>query len=281
MKIKIFGTCAAEGFPGMFCSCEVCEKARKWGGRNIRTRSQALVDGKLLIDFPADTYMHCLNYGLDLRQVEALLITHGHDDHLYPHDLYYRIHGYAYFPNEEKKEVLPVYATKMSGLDIRRLIDEEMVEERDKKSFEYRKITPYKAFNAAGFEVIPLKADHAFQLDPCIYIIKKDSKAMLWAHDTGYFPEETWKYIENSGIVFDFVSLDCTSILDDGAYGNHMGLKACSDVKARLLKKNATENTKFIVNHFSHNGGLCYDELVPVAGELGFDVSYDGIEFEF
>ena len=73
MKLKYLGTCAAEGFPGMFCSCETCEKARRLGGRNIRTRSQALVDGELLIDFPADTYLHILNYGLDLRKIKACI----------------------------------------------------------------------------------------------------------------------------------------------------------------------------------------------------------------
>ena len=58
MKIKFLGTCAAEGFPAMFCQCPVCEKAREKGGKNIRTRSQAVIDDTLLIDFPADTYMH-------------------------------------------------------------------------------------------------------------------------------------------------------------------------------------------------------------------------------
>ncbi|HBJ10614.1 MAG TPA: carbon-phosphorus lyase, partial [Ruminococcaceae bacterium] len=38
MKFQYLGTAAAEGFPGMFCSCDTCEKARKAGGRNIRTR---------------------------------------------------------------------------------------------------------------------------------------------------------------------------------------------------------------------------------------------------
>ncbi len=64
MRIKYFGTAAAEGFPGLFCSCEACERARKAGGKNIRTRSQALIDRALLIDFPADTYMHVLHGGL-------------------------------------------------------------------------------------------------------------------------------------------------------------------------------------------------------------------------
>ena len=29
MKIKYYGTAAAEGIPGLFCSCEICENARK------------------------------------------------------------------------------------------------------------------------------------------------------------------------------------------------------------------------------------------------------------
>lgn len=280
MKIKIYGTCAAEGFPGMFCSCPVCEKARTLGGKNIRTRSQALINDDLLIDFPADTYLHILNYGLDLRPVKACLITHGHDDHLYPYDLQYRMHGYAYFPDEDKKEPLSVYSTAASGEEMCRVLAIENITERKAKAISINTIEKFKPTNIEGYIVTPLPADHARKLDPVIYIIQKDGKSILWAHDTGYFLPETWEYIEKSGIVFDFVSLDCTSILNDNAYGNHMGLKACGDVKERLLKTNADDKTVFIVNHFSHNGGLCYDELVPVAGEMGFEVSFDGIEFE-
>ena len=36
----------------MFCRCELCEKARALGGKNIRTRSQALVNDDLLLDLP-------------------------------------------------------------------------------------------------------------------------------------------------------------------------------------------------------------------------------------
>ena len=36
-----------------------------------------------------------------------------------------------------------------------------------------------------------------------------------------------------------------------------------------------------VINHFSHNGKLIHDELVPVAEELGFLTSYDGMVIEF
>ena len=40
------------------------------------------------------------------------------------------------------------------------------------------------------------------------------------------------------------------------------------------------KDTKLCVNHFSHNSGLIYDELVPVAEELGFMTSYDGMQID-
>ena len=52
MKILYMGTAAAEGWPALFCSCPICTHARKMGGHNLRTRTQALLDGSLLIDFP-------------------------------------------------------------------------------------------------------------------------------------------------------------------------------------------------------------------------------------
>ncbi|MCI6850276.1 MAG: hypothetical protein MR883_02010, partial [Clostridiales bacterium] len=75
MKITYYGTAAGEAWPGVFCRCELCEKARTLGGKNIRTRSQALVNDDLLLDLPPENHMHSLLYGLDLSKVEALLFT--------------------------------------------------------------------------------------------------------------------------------------------------------------------------------------------------------------
>ena len=58
MKLKYLGTAAYEGVPSLFCNCRVCRLSQKLGGRNIRSRSQALVNGELLLDFNADTVRH-------------------------------------------------------------------------------------------------------------------------------------------------------------------------------------------------------------------------------
>lgn len=83
MKVKYLGTGAAEGIPALFCHCAICEQARVLGGKNIRTRAQALIDNELLVDFGPDTFFHTLKYNIRLADIEYCLITHNHDDHLY------------------------------------------------------------------------------------------------------------------------------------------------------------------------------------------------------
>ena len=108
MKLKYLGTAAAEAVPAPFCRCRVCERAREKGGRNVRTRSQALLDGRLLIDFPADTYLHALREGLRLYDISSCIITHCHSDHLYPGDLWCLI---SYAGRRREKRAFHLYGT--------------------------------------------------------------------------------------------------------------------------------------------------------------------------
>ena len=43
----------------------------------------------------------------------------------------------------------------------------------------------------------------------------------------------------------------------------------------------ADEKTVVVLNHFSHNGGQTYDEMLSEAQKHGFIISYDGLELEF
>lgn len=96
MKIQYLGTAAAEGIPAIFCECETCKRTKLLGGKNIRTRSQAVIDGRILIDFPADTYAHYLKWNIPLDKIKACIITHSHSDHLYPAEIQIRSAGFAH-----------------------------------------------------------------------------------------------------------------------------------------------------------------------------------------
>lgn len=276
MKLTYYGTAAAEGFPALYCHCDACERARMLGGRNIRTRSQALINDDLLIDFPADTYMHELIYGFDLRKIKNCIITHSHEDHLYVEDLCRRTEPDALFPNIEKIPI-HIYASKKSGKEIKKEVAKKTL--KDSNALRYNDIKPFCDYSIGKYVVTPLKASHAPGLDALIFIIKSDDKSILYANDTGYFPNETWEYLEKTKVHFDLISLDCTLAYGD-KYENHMGFDTCINVKERLQKSNANDETVFVVNHFSHNCKVIYDEFVPIAEKEGFLVSYDGFEIE-
>jgi len=279
VKIKYFGTSAAEGVPALFCYCDVCKRSAEAGGRNFRTRSQALIDDKILIDFPADTLLHVLYHGLNLKEINSCLVTHGHSDHLYPLDIEMREKGFAYFKDGGEPEPMTFYASKKSGSDIVKVIEEQGLE--GKANVHFRCVKPFEPFEVEGYKVTAYKADHDKKLDPLFYAVSDGEKTVLYAHDTGYFPDETWAYLEKTKPRFDFVSLDCTGCVINYKHG-HMGVKTCSEVKERLLAMScAGEKTVWCYHHFSHNGLVTYDEFVPVAAENGFLVSFDGMEYEF
>src|SRR5438477_7413769 len=82
MQIQLLGTAAAEGWPAPFCLCPACEEARRRGGVNIRSRSGALIDDDLKIDFGPDTVSQMQRHRRHLARVRTILFTHQHSDHL-------------------------------------------------------------------------------------------------------------------------------------------------------------------------------------------------------
>lgn len=275
MKIKYMGTAAAEGIPGLFCNCRVCRNALEVRGKEIKTRSQALLDDKLLIDFPADTYMHVLNYGLDLMNIHHCIITHSHSDHFYPDDFWCRFEGIAHDIIEAP---LNIYVTE-AGYNI---AFERLGEGINNSRIKVRKIVPFEPFDIEDYHIIPLAADHDEKTDPVIYIIEKGEQSLLYANDTGIFPDSTWKYLEKYNKKFDFVSLDCTGMAQKNWRSSHLGLDTDKELYDRLVEIGACDNnTVAYVNHFSHNGQLTHEELVIEAGKYGFLATYDGLEVEF
>ena len=282
MKIQYLGTAAAEGIPAIFCKCESCTQARKRGGKNIRTRSQALIDGKLLIDFPADTYYHSLLYGFDLADIRHILITHTHSDHLYPNDIGMRIPGFSSLGRSEE-EMLNFYGSAGAMKRINSYMSQ--LEFKHDDFIGLHPLTPYAENKVGDYTVIPLEAVHDVTSHPFIYIIiAPDGKSLLYANDTNYFADKVWEYLEKTDIKFDFVSLDCTDAnIENRTYIGHMNLNENINVKNRLTELcRADEKTIFCSNHFSHNGtDVLYEDFSELAKAQGFLTSVDGMTVEF
>lgn len=279
MKLKYYGTAAAEGFPGIFCECDACEKARRLGGRNIRSRSQALVDESLLIDFPADTLYHVYSFGLQLHKIKNVIITHSHPDHLYMVDFLQRQEGYAEL--RENDHTLNIYGSMPTIDKISSTLQRTGVANQSR--WELFEFAPYKVHKIGDHEVTPLKAWHDFATIPYIFDIKNnEGKRMLYGNDTGIFPDETWEFLEKTKPYYDLVSLDCTLGVSEHERCGHMNFKMNLEIRERFLEMGiADEKTTFISHHFTHNCKMVYDDFAPIAKKEGFITSYDGFAIEF
>ncbi|WML48354.1 MBL fold metallo-hydrolase [Neobacillus sp. PS3-34] len=264
MKIHLLGTSAAEGFPGIFCQCEHCKKARILGGKNIRTRTSAIIDDILKIDFPPDTNLHVLRDGIDLSKITDLLITHTHSDHLYPEDLSMRLPIYAHGFDHP----LHVY-----GHDLPIFLCRNRIGNTDGHII-YHHTHAYRTYEVSNYKVTPLLADHNKQESCMIFAIEKNEKSFLYGHDTGWFPHETWEWLK--GKQMDLIILDCTN----GHFPvrhNHLNIEAVKEMQGLFLQENILKKEgKIIVTHFSHNIGLQHQDLEDIFKPLGIEVAYDG-----
>ncbi len=287
MKIAFWGTAAAEGHPALFCDCDSCRYSREHGGKNVRTRSQALIDDRILIDMGPDTWVHTQTYHFDISHLEHCLVTHVHDDHLLYANFYYRRRGFANLAEDSR----PLFAWGSEEVGESLMPDSEGKVNPD-GSVLFSLIPPLTPTvlhdSVAGdYEVTALPATHGARL-PYNYIIRnlRENKALLYAHDTSFYRDErVWQYIGDCGIHLDLVTMDCTLGNDPGdQHGGHMNLVLLHRFKDRLFSLGAVDDTTvFVANHFSHNGkDSAYDKMIdPAVNGGGLIISYDGLELTF
>lgn len=268
IELLFLGTSSAEGCPGLFCECECCDKARRLKGKNIRSRSSILIDRIYKVDLPPDTFLHLIKYGLNLAEVEHLFITHSHIDHFAFIELAFRSREFARF---KKKRVLNIYGNKK----VCRLT-EDFFKKRGgyKPLFNLHIVEPFSRFEAGEMEVYSLQADHD-RSERCLnFIFNYKGRTILQGYDTGWYPEETWKYLKN--FRFDLVIMDCSSGKHPQSK-NHLGIKWVIKVKDKLLQNNLMKDScRFIVTHISHFGGLLHSDLTRELKKEGIEVAFDG-----
>lgn len=282
MKLQFFGTAAAEGIPGVFCNCENCQEARKKKGKYIRTRSQAMLDDTLLIDFNADTYAHSLTYDINLADLEHVIITHVHEDHYYPVEFFNR---QEWFSHAMKNLTLTVHGSEDVEKSARAqwsALNGDPDRLTNQKRLAFNALKPFEPQEIAGFIVTALPANHGTD-HPYVYIIEKCGKTMLYYNDSGYLSQEVMAYLKEQGVQFDLVSYDCTFGKRPSGGNGHMGVPENVEMRKRFMENgNYKENTISIITHFSHNNpNVGYDDMLQIAKENGFLLSYDGMIVEF
>lgn len=271
MKVHFLGTAAAEGIPNVFCRCDTCRKAWQLGGRNRRTRSSVLIDDTIKVDYPPDSYAQAIRDGIDLSRLEHLLFTHTHYDHFAHADLYNRVVGFA----NGIDHPLNVYGNDSVIAQCR--LTTELPE--GKERFRLHRLLPFRAFEAGDARITPLLADHD-RLETCLlYLIEKNGKTLLYGNDTGWFPDETWHWLEQNGKTIDMAILDCThGPMGNPRKTNHMCVETIFEVQRRFGETKLIHGgSRLFVTHFTHNAGLQHDEWVALFEPKGIEVAYDGL----
>jgi len=270
MELLILGTAAAEGWPAPFCGCDACQKARKWGGPNVRTRSGALIDNDLKIDFGPDTVMQMQRAGRDLCAVKTILFTHQHSDHFVPSELEWSAHPFTLTPPPKESIELCGNSDVIGG--IQRTFGPYHPE---RLPYVYREFGAGDHFTTrAGEEVWAMAADHC--PGATVLRIRRNGKTIFYGHDSGFYPAATLDQLSD-GIALDIALLDCTN---GGVESNHHHLCASGVVKMvdELRRRKAiVDRTRIFATHFSHGGKWMHEELVRYFRPHGIGVAYDGL----
>lgn len=112
MEILVLGSGTSHGVPMIGCDCAVCRSSNP---RNRRFRPSILVrhEGRaILVDTTPELRLQSLMF--DVRQVDAVLYTHTHADHIFGLDDLRRF-------NDLMNREIPVYGDEATLDDIRRI----------------------------------------------------------------------------------------------------------------------------------------------------------------
>lgn len=282
----ILGTAASEGIPAAFCDCDVCRRARVLGGKNIRTRSDFLIDEKNIIDFGPDIFSQCLREGIDLCALENIFLTHFHDDHFALTELITRNSGAS-----TGGRPLNIYCSAEALDGIKELFtvykDHTHADAPDYfTNFRFISLEPFKKYNIGGLSVTPVLSNHygygknelGFN-----YIIKKqDGKCFLYTADTGWYGERTWEFLEADKPVFNCVVSECTYgtfdiPIEGSGHFNFKNLLVFIEKLARLGC--ISRETPIYITHICHLSLLSHEETMKYFETLSrnFVMGYDGM----
>lgn len=282
--MRFLGTGAGEGIPNPFCRCKFCENARKYGGKEIRTRSSFRVDEKFIIDIGADFFSQAARLGERFDTVEHVLYTHTHTDHFNFNMIWERS-----VRTSGKLPPLNIYFTE-EAMDV---IDEFFMHSRVTEGREaytrsedinFVKLKFGKTTEIGGYYVTPMRGEHStsFENNAANYLIEKNGESLYYALDSGYFLDETFERLERRKL--DIFIGECTFPVIGRDFkpglSGHMDINMCLKNLERLYALDAvTQATRVYLTHIgplaTHEQLCSYFEKIDLPYKI--TIAYDGM----
>ena len=291
LKVTFIGTSAGEGYPGVWCECINCRKARQWGGRNIRGNSCSMIDDDFLIDCSAHFAAMAPHLGISPSKIKGLLVTHAHMDHFAPEFLWKRFMSRELrgLSDEEKTKYISPNFTELPTLHVfgnefvrqKMFAEDNLLEKLDVNMLDFHLIVEGVAQTLDDLTFTPVRAQHTnIRGFAHSYIIERGGKTLLHASDTGGYDDDMMALILSKK--YDCVVMEGTVGLNPTRFSGHMGLNKNKEFRDLLIEKGCiAADTPFILTHLCPHWTPPHDIFAPMAAEEGFTVAYDGMEFEF
>ncbi|MBS1717281.1 MAG: hypothetical protein JSS72_06080 [Armatimonadetes bacterium] len=267
MVIQLLGTGAADGIPSLYSDSRVSSFARQHGGREIRRRASALIDGEIKIDYTPDIQGECSALGLQPLDWSLVIFTHSDPDHFAPLELQYALYPFT----ENLLMPFAIAANETIMRDLWRMYPEWPMELRVTRSFE--------SFVHAGYSITPIRSNHLEDEDSHNLIFEKDGKRILYATDTGVYKPETWEFLQS--LPMDILVLECTDGICSSGYCGHLDLKEFLSVIEKMHGQGTlTASSQIVTTHHSHHGDVTYEEYVKLLEPHGVIAGFDGITLD-
>jgi len=244
------GTGTSQGVPIIGCDCVVC---RSKDPRNHRLRTSALIQagGKnIIIDCGPDFRQQMLRN--DIREVDAILLTHEHNDHVIGLD---DVRPF----NFQSKRDMPIYATPGVAAE---------VEQRFAYAF-----SEIRYPGAPSLRFFEIDKDHPFEVEdlPILPIEVMHGNLPVLGFRVGDFT-----YLTDIKSISDIelgkvrgTKVLALGVLHHTPHYSHL----CVEEALDLVQRIKPDQTWFI--HISHHMGL-YEEVTAQLPD-GVDLAYDGL----
>jgi len=281
MELLFLGSSAGQLWPSVFCPCPQCRAAIAGiskGSGQLSTCSCLLVDRMFLFDLPPNCAVSAIRAGVTFSDVTDLFVTHSHQDHFDPGILAAagrtQQRPLHLFCNRRVTELLPSYQ------QFNRFFDPISL------GLQCHTLTPPQTVcvDERGFLLRALHADHdrTGNESPMIYQFERNGKKLLYACDTGWFPDETWAEVERWQ--YDAVVIECTFHSLRDCRRGHLSLESFTAVLERLKGSGAvTDETVVVAQHLAHKhgpDGTDWRATDRALSDLGALAAHDGLRVE-
>lgn len=249
----ILGSGGSNGVPQIGCQCRVCLSEEQ---KNKRTRASILLRSaggvQILIDSSPDLRQQALTN--NLTQVDAVLYTHAHSDH---------IAGIDDIKTLSKGKVVPAYADAQTAARLSKA-HEYIFEQGPNKIYKpfmrLETIQPYQKWQIGDITVQAFQQMHGNV--PSLGFRFGD---LVYSTDINHIPEESYPYLQNVDIwILDFLRYYWSP--------SHLYLDTFLDFIAKVKPK------RVILTHMAHDVDF-YEcqKILPASVQP----AYDGMVLNF